>query len=108
MNGKSAFLLGPQQSKDLSPPKSFRNVGELPYLIRRPTSFLNDLKQRLFVPRVLFVNFFLVMPIEVLLRPYFFMVLALMVASVPRLKYYVTRVPSRIHVFPTSLCKYFL
>ena len=67
------------------PPGSFQGIERLPCLVQQPADFLGSLGRELFIPQILFMGFFLIVPVRILLHPCFFVMLTLVITDIPEL-----------------------
>ena len=102
------FLLKPRRSGSLDPPGSFQGIKRLPCLVQQPADFLGGLGRELFIPQILFMGFFLIVPVRILLHPCFFVMLTLVITDIPELGCCITHMPDEVRIFPADLYGCFL
>ena len=102
------FLLKPRRSGSLDPPGSFQGIERLPCLVQQLADFLGSLGRELFIPQILFMGFFLIVPVRILLHPCFFVMLTLVITDIPELGCCIAHMPDEVRIFPADLYGCFL
>ena len=70
--------------------------------------FLGSLGWELFIPQILFMGFFLIVPVRILHHPCFFVMLTLVITDIPELGCCITHMPDEVRIFPADLYGCFL
>ena len=102
------FLLKPRRSGSLDPPGSFQGIKRLPCLVQQLTDFLGGLGRELFILQILFMGFFLIIPVRILLYPSFFVMLTLVITDIPELGCCIAHMSDEVRIFPADLYGCFL
>ena len=93
------FLFKPRWSGILNPSGSFQGVKRFPCFIQQLADFLGSLGRELFIPQILFMGFFLIIPVRILFHPCFFVMLTLVITDIPELGCCIAHMPDEVRIF---------
>ena len=87
---------------------SFQGVKRFPCFIQQLADFLGCLRWKLFIPQILSMGFFLIIPVRVFLHSHFFVMLTFVITDIPELGCRITHMSDDVCIFLTDLYGCFL